>query len=131
MWQFKDRWKARANTNIINVLAALLLEEHDELKVVVFAAGTTKKKECSYSLDKGNADEYTWGLCDGHAESVCYRLASLYLSNEIHRHNKNRERSILEASSCGYALKKGIKFHLFTTQLPCGFMAKKKRHFLS
>ena len=132
--QFKDRWIVRTDSSTVNVLAAFLVERNDELKVVVLTTGTTKKKECSYSLNKSNAndfaDEYTWGVCDGHAESVCYRLVSLYLVTEIHRHSKNPEKSILERGF-GYTLKKGIKFHFFTTHLPCGFMAKEERHFLS
>ena len=102
-----------------------------DLKVVVLTAGTTKKGECSYFLNNDSVDECTWGLCDGHAESVCYRLASFYLITEMHRYNKNRETSILEIQYGGFALKEGIKFHFFTTQPPCGFMAKEERHFLS
>ena len=102
------------------------------MKVVVLTTGTIKKKECSYSLNKSSAndfaDECTWGVCDGHAESVCYRLVSLYLVTEIHRYSKSRENSILE-HGFGYTLKKGINF--FTTHLPCGFMTKEERHFLS
>ena len=108
------------------------MEKSDgDLKVVVLTAGTNKREECSYTLNKGSADECAWGLCDGHAESVCYRLASFYLITEMHRYNKNRETSILEIQYGGFALKEGIKFHFFTTQPPCGFMAKEERHFLS
>ena len=132
--QFKDRWQVRTDSTPVNVVAALLVERNGELKVVVLATGTTKKKVCSYSLNKGNVDgfvdECTWGVCDGHAESVCYRLASLYLVKEIHGYWKNPANSILECKF-GYTLKEGIKFHFFTTQPPCGFMAKEQRHFLS
>ena len=106
------------------------------LKVVVLSTGTIKKKECSYYLNKSNAnglaDECAWGVCDGHAESVCYRLASLYLVNEIHSYGKNSENpnSILQRGF-GFTLKQDIRFHFFTTQPPCGFMAKKQRHLLS
>ena len=131
--QFKDRWKVRTKSSTINVIAALLIEKRDEKKpkVVVFSTGTTMKKECSYSLNEGNSNEYTWGLCDGHAESICYRLASFYLINEICKHNDNSVNSILENKGGGYSLKNGIKFHFFTTQPPCGFMAKEQRYFLS
>ena len=133
--QFKDRWQVRTDSSPVNVVAALLVEKKGgELKVVVLSTGTIKKRECSYSLNKGNADgfidECTWGVCDGHAESVCYRLASLYLVTEIHKCGKDPDNSILECKF-GYALKEGIKFHFFTTQPPCGFMAKEQRHFLS
>ena len=132
--QFKDRWINKTDRSTVRALAALLVERHGELKVAVLTTGTVKKKECSYSLNKSNADdladEYTWGVCDGHAESVCLRLASLYLITEIHNYSKNPVKSILERGF-GYTLKKGIKFHFFTTQPPCGFMAKEERHFLS
>ena len=130
--QFEDRWKARTKSSTINVIAALLVEKPGEKmpKVVVLATGTTMKRECSYSLNKGDANEYMWGLCDGHAESVCYRLASFYLINEIHKHNEKSGNSILENNG-GYALRDGIKFHFFTTQPPCGFMANEKRYYLS
>ena len=105
--QFKDRWKVRTKSSTINVIAALLIERPNEKKpkVVVLATGTTMKKECSYFLNKESANEYMWGLCDGHAESICYRLASFYLINEICKHNENSVTSILENKG-GYLLKK-------------------------
>ena len=129
--EFLEEWKFKTDSTTINVLAALLVEKPDVMKVVVLTAGNTKKGECSYSTNSGNAEEYTWGLCDGHAESVCYRLASLYLITEMHRYKKSPEKSILEIKIGGYSLKNSIKFHFFTTQPPCGFMAKEERDFLS
>ena len=132
--QFKDRWKVETDSSPINVVSALLVERCSELKVVVLTTGITKKKDCSYFMNKCDADddldECTWGVCDGHAESVCYRLASFYLVTEIHKYSKDPEKSIL-ACRLGFALKEGIKFHFFTTHPPCGFMAKEKRHCLS
>ena len=98
------------------------------MKVVVFAAGTTKKGECSYD---GSVDESMWGLCDGHAVSVCYRFASFYLITEMNRYKKNPEMSILKMGQGGYELKVGIKIHLFSTNIPCGFMANKDHDCLS
>ena len=123
----------RTDSSTINVVSALLVEKRDELKVVVLTTGTTKKKECSYFMNKCNADdldECTWGVCDGHAESVCYRLASFYLVTEIQNYGRNPKKSILECRF-GFALKKDVKFHFFTTHLPCGFMAKENHPFLS
>ena len=123
----------RTDSSSVNVVSALLVEKRGELKVVVLTTGTTKKKECSYFMSKCNAeylDECMWGVCDGHAESVCYRLASFYLVTEIQNYGKNPKKSILECKF-GFALKKDIKFHFFTTHLPCGFMAKENHHFLS
>ena len=114
--------KYKTDFTTINNLAALLVERDDTMKVVVFAAGTTQKGECSY--DK-SVDESIWGLCDGHAISVCYRLASFYLITEMYRYKKNFDMSILKMGQGGYELKEGIKIHLFSTNVPCGFMANK------
>lgn len=129
--KFLEGWRINTDSKTINVLAALLVEKHGQINVVVLAAGNTKKGECSYSSSNGSTDEYTWGLCDGHAESVCYRLANLYLITEMQRYNNNSETSILKITGGRYLLKEGVKFHFFTTQLPCGFMAKEARDFLS
>ena len=55
--QFVDRWKFKTDSSTINNLAALLFEKNNDMKVVVFTAGTTKKRECSYSINNGSADE--------------------------------------------------------------------------
>ena len=131
MEQFVDRWKRKTKeeSRIITVIAALLVERNNKFKVVVLTAGTRIKYECSYFMKRNDHDESTWGLCDGHAEAVCYRLAGIYLLTEL---TKLRGDSIFEKKGDeGYLLKKGIKFHLFTSHPPCGFMAKKERHFLS
>ena len=132
MEQFIDRWKKKTKqeSSTITVVAALLVEKNDKFKVVVLTAGTRVKYECSYFMKKGDADESTWGLCDGHAEAVCYRLAGIYLLTELTKLHKMQD-SIFEKSDEGYTLKRGIRFHLFTSHPPCGFMAKKERHFLS
>ena len=105
-----------------------MVERDDTMKVVVFAAGTTKNGECSYD---GSVDESMWGHCDGHAVSVCYRFASFYLITEMNRYKKNPEMSILKMGQGGYELKEGIKIHLFSTIIPCGFMANKDHDCLS
>ena len=106
MEQFMDQWKSKTDCSTINNLAALLVERGDELKVVILTVGTIKKRECSYTLYKGDVDECMWGLCDGHAESECYRLASLYLITEMYRCCKTPVSSILEFKPFGYVLKK-------------------------
>ena len=105
-----------------------MVERDDTMKVVVFAAGTTKKGECSYD---GSVDESMWGHCDGHAVSVCYRFASFYLITEMNRYKKNPEMSILKMGQGGYELRKGIAIHLFCTNVPCGFMANIDHNYLS
>ena len=129
--QFVDRWKYKTDCSTINTLAALLVERDGAMKVVVFSAGTTKKRECSYALNNGSANECMWGHCDGHAVSVCYRFAIFYLITEMCRHKKNPFMSILDIQPGGYELKKGIEIHFFTTDIPCGCMSNTDCHFLS
>ena len=132
---FVNRWKKEVkqepNTVIRNV-AALLVERNNKFTVVVLTVGTNIKYECSYFLKKCDShDESYWGLCDGHAEALCYRMAGVYLATEIYKLTTQENSIFTKSDKEGYALKKGIKFHLFTSHPPCGFMAKKERHFLS
>ena len=131
MPQWKE--KTRQESSTIKVIAALLMEKKNKkMKVVVLTAGTKVKTECSYFIEKGQDEvkEALWGICDGHAEAVCYRLANLYFLTELCKLHQG-ESSIFEASDKGYILKPAIKFHLFTSHPPCGFMAKEERHLLS
>jgi len=132
MEQFLERWKKKTKqeSSTIIVISALLVERNSRFMVVILTAGTRIKYECSYFMKKDDVDESIWGLCDGHAEAVCYRLASIYLITEIYKLHYKRD-SIFETSTEGYTLKRGIKFHLFVSHPPCGFMADKEQHFLS
>lgn len=94
----------------------------------MISTGPKFKTLCTFVRDDG--EESSWGLCDGHAEAVCYRLASVYLLTEIYKIHKGVD-SIFDLTDKGYKLKSGIKFHLFTSHPPCGFMGKKERHNLS
>ena len=136
IYQFLKHWKTMTNQECgkIKVVAALLVEKRNKMKVVALTAGTKHKTECSYFVkrDSGTDDdlESSYGLCDGHAEAVCYRLASVYLMTEIYKLNDG-ENSIFQEADEGYVLKPNIHFHLFTSHPPCGFMAKEERHLLS
>ncbi|XP_065897015.1 uncharacterized protein [Dysidea avara] len=131
--QFIKEWKesTKHEKRPITVVAALLVERKEKLKVVLLTAGTRIKHECTYftKTDDDNIEPF-WGLCDGHAEAVCYRLASFYLLTEIYKQNDGVD-SILDVEIEGYCLKDGIKLHLFTSHPPCGFFATPERHFLS
>ena len=129
--QFIDQWKKKTKqgSSTITVIAALLVEKKNKFKVVVFTAGTKIKHKCSYFIEGRSVQDFTWGLCDGHAIAVCYRLASLYLIIEMYKLHDGED-SIFSISAEGYVLRSGINFHLFTSQPPCGFMTKEK-HFLS
>lgn len=130
--QFIERWResTKQPKRPITVVAALLVEKKEKLKVVLLTAGTRTKDQCTYFTKADDRNEPFWDLCDGHAEAVCYRLASFYLLTEIYKLN-DEDDSILDKTTEGYFLKDGIKLHLFTSHPPCGFFAKKERHFLS
>ena len=132
MHQFVDRWKKKTKqgSSTITVIAALLVEKNKKYKVVVFTAGTKIKQKCSYFVEGSGIQDATWGLCDGHAIAVCYRLVSLYLITEIYKLHESEE-SIFTKTAEGYALKPEVNFHLFTSQPPCGFMTTEEQHLLS
>ena len=119
---FVSQWGQTENFKPISSLAALVLERDGEMTVVVLTTGTAKKTVCSYFLNNRSADECMWDHCDGHAVAVCYRFAIFYLISEMYRHTKNDQVSILKMDRGGYKLKEGIKLHLFSTKVPCGFM---------
>ena len=91
----------------------------EEFKTVILTAGTKFKSICTYTYNN------YWGTCDGHAEAVCYQLASVYMIKEIHKLQQNMESIFKHAPEGGYKLKQNMKFHLFVSQRPCGFMADK------
>lgn len=110
----------------MNIIAALLIERGGDFNVVVLTAGTKVKTECTF-VQGHDIEESTWGLCDGHAEAVCYRLAYIYLLTETYKIHKGIESIFELIEGKGYRLKNGIEFHLFTSHPPCGFMAKKEK----
>ena len=128
-WKEKTRGRSHQGSNTMSVIAALLIERGGDFNVVLLTAGTKIKTECTFV--QGNIRESTWGLCDGHAEAVCYRLASIYFLTEIYKTHKHKESIFELIEGKGYKLKDGIEFHLFTSHPPCGFMAKKERYYLS
>ena len=134
MGQFIEQWKkiTEQECGKIKVVAALLIEKNNKMRVVTLTAGTKHKTECSYFVKKEIADDHEscWGLCDGHAEAACYCLASIHLLTEIYKLNDGED-SIFEKALEGYALKPKIYFHLFSSHPPCGFMAKEECHMLS
>ena len=123
MKQFVDRWrkKTKQEPSGITVVAALLVERNNKFSVVVFT-GSKSKYECSYFMKRNDTNEL--GLCDGYAKAMCYRLANVYLVTKIYKLYDDQD-SIFQGNKEGYSLKKGMRFHLFTSSASCGFMAKK------
>ena len=74
-------------------LTVLLFEKNNAMKVVIYTAGTTKKGECSYSINNGSADECTCGHCDGHAVSMCYRSKRFHFITEMNKYKKDPKTS--------------------------------------
>lgn len=93
----------------------------EEFKTVILTAGTKFKRVCTYTEQMKNC----WDTCDGHAEAVCYQLASVYMIKEMHKLQQNMKSIFQHALEGGYELKRNIKFHLFISKRPCGFMADK------
>ena len=133
--QFISHWKSKTKreSSTINNLAALVVEKESKMKVVILTAGSRVKTECSYFMKRGKGDarESVWGICDGHATAVCYRLVNFYFLTEIYKLRDDGDEGIFEKTDEGYALRQGIKFHLFISDPPCGFMTNKEYHFLS
>ena len=91
----------------------------DIFETVVLTVGS------KFNDDKECDCENLWALCDCHAEAMCYRLAGLYMLTEMYK-LQHQESSIFEIKlKSGYRLKDGVKFHLFTSYHPCGFMSTK------
>ena len=115
----------------VNVIAALVCENREaageeQFKTVILASGTKFNIGCNFYVKHKNTDEYCWGTCDGHAEAICYQLASVYMLEEIGNLINEKNDSIFQlAAKGGYELKKSIKFHLFVSHRPCGFMTNK------
>ena len=106
----------------VNVIAALVLENQSRKKdiyeVVVLTAGS------KFNDDKECTCKKLWDLCDCHAEAMCYKLAGLYVLTEMYKLYYEESSIFEEVQHSGYQLKKDIKFHLFVSYHPCGFMSK-------
>lgn len=116
------------------VVAALVLENQnctkDIFETVILTAGSkfNCSQKCGYDLQK---DGNIWAFCDFHAEALCYQLSGLYMLNEIYKLCKNNNSIFEIKDNSGYQLKSGIKFHLFISYHPCGFMSDVQESFLS
>lgn len=115
----------------IKVIAALVqeIEVGDETtyKVVIMSAGTKHNTNSCTQLKQDETDEkYCWDICDGHAEAMCLQLAHVYLFHELCKAQSDQQTSIFEYSATedGYKLKDNVKFHLFVSHPPCGFMTR-------
>ena len=120
----KFPWKQKK----LHVFAALVLESKiggtSLFKTVVFTMGTKWKNQIKCSFLCG--EKKLWDICDGHAEALCYRLASVYMLSEIYKiHNDREDSSIFQKTPRGYELKEGKRLHLFISYHPCGFMRTK------
>jgi len=114
------------------VIAALVLQEDiDEnatFETVILTAGTKWNTDiCAFKLSEQPPYEenYCWDMCEGHAESVCLRLAFLYFLNEMHCAHENSLSIFTYNEGTGYHLKETFSFHMFISHRPCGFMSDK------
>ena len=126
-----DKETLQKEQKTFNVLAALVCENceaagEEKFKTVILSAGTKFNKACNFYVKHKNVDEYCWGTCDGHAEAICYQLASVYMLDEICKLLNEKDsdsNSIFQFTEGKFELKRCIKFHLFVSQRPCGFMS--------
>ena len=91
-----EKREAGAINNHVYVLAALVLEKPKDgcpsFEIPLFTMGTKYKRKHSTKHD-------CWDICDGHAEAMCYQLASIYLLDEIHKEQDSSFDSIFELKS--------------------------------
>lgn len=91
------------------VLSCIVKEQENEFHVVALGTGTKcvgKNKLCL----KGTI------LNDSHAEVICRRAFLSYLCNEL----KNESSIFNLREQSKFILKLNVKFHFFTTHVPCG-----------
>jgi len=121
------------------VVAALVLQntKFESYEVVVFASGTkySTHKVCTFTKQKDEDNEkYCWDVCEGHAEAICYHVAGVYFLHEISKAQMTPSASRIfqyNESECGYELIDTVKFHLFISKSPCGFMSNSVLHAVS
>ena len=127
---YTDKKEKNTIENNACVIAALVLErpeDESKFEMALFTTGTKfKRKHCTV-LEQDNH----WDICDGHAEAMCYQLASIYLLKEILKVQDSPNESIFHLINNEYELKRDMKFHLFVSHPPCGFMTKRELPWLS
>ena len=128
----KDQ-KDQKDSSKLKVVAALIVERTHEgskhFEIATLGQGTKhRKKSC---VD----DQYDdpWHSCDGHAEAVCFQFANEFLLTEMHNICCKGKDSIFELCDDlhGFKLKDNIRFHLFVSYPPCGFMKDTNTYLIS
>lgn len=92
------------------VISAIIKENCEAFEVVSLGSG-------SKCLGKSSLSKRGDVLNDSHAEIVTRRGFLRYLYGEIER---DVDSEIFERENKVFVLKKGVKFHFFTTHVPCG-----------
>ena len=108
------------------VFAAMIKEKTTEKDIkkrfttVIMASGIAHDE--NHSCDEPNYRH----TCAGHAEAICYHLAHVYLAKQIEFFQTDGVGVLSQSvNKEGFHISPEYKFHLFTTHLPCGFIAKK------
>ena len=115
----------------VKVMAALVVERQYKKKIFqvhAFGQGTKHKNKCSFE-----ESEDVWVTCDGHAEATCFQFANEYLLSEMHKCCclGIKDATIFDQTLDGFKVKENVRFHLFVSHPPCGFMTNTNLHFMS
>lgn len=124
---FQPKWNRRcsdsAGSRTHQAIAALICDQPDKNPyTAILSTGThhNDAERCGST-----------SACDGHAVSVIYEAAPDYFNQEMINLNENASDSIFEFISSqdttlGFRLKDDVKFHLFVTKPPCGFIVNQE-----
>ena len=100
------------------------------MAAIVLETGVSKKVVCLATGSKcvGEAFRDSWTVVDNHSEVLALRLFKVFLANEVEKLLSNIESkdSFLEKKSQEntsvpmFTIKEAVKFHFFTSCVPCG-----------
>lgn len=106
---------ARPQSHEWTVVSSMILQESDQYSVIVLTTGT----KC---LGMNDLSDEGLVVNDCHAEVLCRRGFIRFLIEELMK-CKNQQRSVFSYNDelKKYSIKKGIQFHLYISQSPCGY----------